>query len=323
MTNPHFRPDYRCRSRSRCPILLLIGLLMLAIPAIGAWAQEGTPTPEATQPAAETDDSALPAPDPLTLGQLIRDPKLLLSRPDEAEGMADLSPLGMYRNADIVVKLVMLGLVLASLVTWTIWLAKLIEVFLARSRARRATRILTRCTSLDDAASWATRRRGAPATMLRAVMGEISASTAIPRQSGHAGLKERVSSVLDQRVATASRQAAAGTSVLATIGATAPFVGLFGTVWGIMNAFIGISEAQSSSLAVVAPGIAEALLATALGLVAAIPAVIIYNINARGISGYRHDLSTVAASIERLLSRDLDFGRIPAPADQTSPLTQQ
>ena len=99
---------------------------------------------------------------------------------------------------------------------------------------------------------------------------------------------------------------ARGTGILATIGSTAPFVGLFGTVWGIMNSFIGISEAQTTNLAVVAPGIAEALLATALGLVAAIPAVVFYNVLARALGGYKLRLAEVAAGIERLVGRDLD-----------------
>ena len=99
------------------------------------------------------------------------------------------------------------------------------------------------------------------------------------------GFKERVALRLERVEAAMSRQIARGTGVLATIGATAPFVGLFGTVWGIMNSFIGISEAHTTNLAVVAPGIAEALLATALGLVAAIPAVVIYNHLARSIGG--------------------------------------
>jgi biopolymer transport protein ExbB len=106
-----------------------------------------------------------------------------------------------------------------------------------------------------------------------------------------------------------------GTGVLATIGSTAPFVGLFGTVWGIMNAFIGISQAQTTNLAVVAPGIAEALLATAMGLVAAIPAVVIYNVFARSIAGYRQILADASAGVERLVSRDLDFRTVvPATA---------
>ena len=111
---------------------------------------------------------------------------------------------------------------------------------------------------------------------------------------------------LMSKAAAMSPDGSLGTGVLATIGSTAPFVGLFGTVWGIMNSFIGISEAQTTNLAVVAPGIAEALLATAIGLVAAIPAVVIYNFFARAITGYRLRLNETAASVERLVSRDLD-----------------
>ncbi len=128
------------------------------------------------------------------------------------------------------------------------------------------------------------------------------------------GLKERVSSRLSRIEAQAGRRMSRGTGVLATIGSTAPFVGLFGTVWGIMNAFIGISEAQTTNLAVVAPGIAEALLATALGLVAAIPAVVIYNVFARSITGYRQVLADASAGVERLVSRDLDFRALPRQA---------
>src|SRR5690606_21792820 len=123
-----------------------------------------------------------------------------------------------------------------------------------------------------------------------------------------AGLKERVASHLGRIEAQAARRMSAGTGLLATIGSTAPFVGLFGTVWGIMNAFIGISEAQTTNLAVVAPGIAEALLATALGLVAAIPAVVIYNHFARAIGAYRAQLADVSAAVLRLVSRDLSRG---------------
>ena len=104
----------------------------------------------------------------------------------------------------------------------------------------------------------------------------------------------------------------AGTGVVATIGSTAPFVGLFGTVWGIMNAFVGISQAHTSNLAVVAPGIAEALLATAIGLVAAIPAVVIYNQFARSIAAYRGLLSDASAEVMRHLSRDLDRAALRA-----------
>jgi biopolymer transport protein ExbB len=125
------------------------------------------------------------------------------------------------------------------------------------------------------------------------------------------GVKERVGSALSRIEAYAGRRMSRGTGVLATIGSTAPFVGLFGTVWGIMNSFIGISQSNTTNLAVVAPGIAEALLATAIGLVAAIPAVVIYNVFARSITGYRQLLADAAAGVERLVSRDLDFRKIP------------
>ena len=111
---------------------------------------------------------------------------------------------------------------------------------------------------------------------------------------------------LDGLAAAAGRDMNTGTGVLATIGSTAPFVGLFGTVWGIMNSFIGISKAQTTNLAVVAPGIAEALLATAIGLVAAIPAVIIYNHFTRVTTGYMELVSRASGAAGRLLSRDLD-----------------
>jgi len=111
-----------------------------------------------------------------------------------------------------------------------------------------------------------------------------------------------------------------GTSVLATIGATAPFVGQFGTVWGIMNSFIGTSREHTTNLAVVAPGIAKALLATAFGLAAPIPAAVIYNVFARSISGYRALLGDAAAALLRLVSRDLDrdVGGHSAPLSRPS-----
>ena len=120
------------------------------------------------------------------------------------------------------------------------------------------------------------------------------------------GIKERIASRLERIEASCGRRILRGTGVLATIGATAPFVGLFGTVWGIMNSFIGISKAHTTNLAIVAPGIAEALLATALGLAAAIPAVVIYNMFARSIAAYRALLGDAAAEVLRIVSRELD-----------------
>jgi len=226
----------------------------------------------------------------------------------------DLSPWGMFMAADIVVKAVMIGLAFASLVTWTVWLAKSLELAGALMRARKAVATITGARSLSEASRQLNGRGGAGALLLRAAEQEVEMSSAAIDHAKGDGLKERVSSRLSRIEAQAGRRMSRGTGVLATIGSTAPFVGLFGTVWGIMNAFIGISESQTTNLAVVAPGIAEALLATALGLVAAIPAVVIYNVFARSITGYRQVLADASAGVERLVSRDLDFRHLPVRA---------
>ncbi len=215
----------------------------------------------------------------------------------------DLSPLGMFLAADWVVKAVMLGLAFASLITWTILIAKGLEIAFAKHRAASGVKRLQRAETLADAMNDGKRRWRGPVAVLAG-----TANTERARSEGLSseGIKERVSVALSRIEAAASRSISRGTGLLATIGSTAPFVGLFGTVWGIMNAFIGISEANTTNLAVVAPGIAEALLATAIGLVAAIPAVIIYNIFARSIAGYRAVLSDGSALVLQHLSRDLD-----------------
>jgi biopolymer transport protein ExbB len=217
----------------------------------------------------------------------------------------DLSPWGMFMTADWVVKAVMVGLACASVLTWTVWLAKTLELTASRRRARRALAALGRVRSLAEAAERDSFGPSPAAAMVRAASAELHLSADAPDKEG---IKERVASRLERIEAAAGRDMARGTGVLATIGSTAPFVGLFGTVWGIMNSFIGISKAQTTNLAVVAPGIAEALLATAIGLVAAIPAVVIYNAFARSISGYRAMLGDTSAEVLRLVSRDLDRG---------------
>lgn len=228
----------------------------------------------------------------------------------------NLSPWGMFMAADWVVKAVMIGLAFASLATWTVLLAKSVEVACAKGRVKRTLGIVASSPGLGEAAQRLVGRGGPGVFMVRAAEEELSRSDAALDYAGNEGVKERVTSHLSRIEAQAGRRLAKGTGILATIGSTAPFVGLFGTVWGIMNAFIGISEAQTTNLAVVAPGIAEALLATAIGLVAAIPAVIIYNVFARAIAGYRQLLADTASGVERLVSRDLDFRKVPAIGPQ-------
>jgi biopolymer transport protein ExbB len=221
----------------------------------------------------------------------------------------DLSPWGMFMAADIVVKGVMLGLAFASVVTWTVLLVKIAELGSAQRSASRAVRQLSAARGLEDGEQALGRNRGVVAHMTRAAREEMQLSEGVLDHVSDGGVKERIASRLSRMEAHAGRRMAKGTGLLATIGSTGPFVGLFGTVWGIMNSFIGISKAQTTNLAIVAPGIAEALLATAIGLVAAIPAVVFYNFLARAITGYRQNLADASAAIERLASRDLDVRR--------------
>jgi biopolymer transport protein ExbB len=215
----------------------------------------------------------------------------------------DLSPWGMFQSADPLVKGVLICLLLASVITWTVWLAKTIELMSARRRLRKAVDALSGATDLSGAESEIGRRHGVASNFVEAALDELRRSGGLIERKG---IKERVASRLERIEANAGRNIMRGTGVLATIGATAPFVGLFGTVWGIMNSFIGISKSQTTNLAVVAPGIAEALLATAFGLAAAIPAVVIYNIFSRQIAGYRALLGDASAEVMRIVSRDLD-----------------
>jgi biopolymer transport protein ExbB len=209
----------------------------------------------------------------------------------------------MFLSADIVVQTVMVGLLIASIATWTVWLAKTVELAGAKRRVGRALAKIGHAVSLAEAADAAGSDGGAATRMLDAAQAEIHASIAARDKDG---IKERVASRLERIEAASGRSINRGTGILATIGATAPFVGLFGTVWGIMNSFIGISVAHTTNLAVVAPGIAEALLATAIGLFAAIPAVVMYNAFARSIAAYRAQLGDASAAVLRLVSRDLD-----------------
>jgi biopolymer transport protein ExbB len=229
----------------------------------------------------------------------------------------DLTPWGMFVNADPLVKGVLIGLVFASIVTWTVWLAKTIELMIARRRVRSALTSLASVRSVAEAAQRVDKRKGTVGDFVAAAVAELQLSD---ETMPPAGIKERVASRLERIEAHRGRTMMRGTGVLATIGATAPFVGLFGTVWGIMNSFIGISKAQTTNLAVVAPGIAEALLATAFGLAAAIPAVVIYNVFARQIAAYRALLGDGSAEVLRLIGRDLDRSAAASPSSARRPV---
>jgi biopolymer transport protein ExbB len=220
-----------------------------------------------------------------------------------AVALRELSPWSMFLSADVLVKAVMIGLAFASLATWTIFIAKMIELSLIQRKLRGALGKISDARSLAEAQFALGSRGSVLSALLAAAMREARLSAGI---SSDSGIKERAASSFAEIVRADARRVRLGMGLLATIGATSPFVGLFGTVWGIMNSFIGISKSQTTNLAVVAPGIAEALLATALGLVAAIPAVIIYNHFARVTKGYLELVGRASGAAGRLLSRDLD-----------------
>ena len=214
----------------------------------------------------------------------------------------DLTPWGMFWSADIIVKAVMLGLIFASVLTWTVWLAKTLELAAARRSLAQAQKALVAARALTEAARSASAASPHVALLIQAAEAELRRS---PDLRDIDGIKERIAARFERIEAGVGRQMMRATGILATIGAIAPFVGLFGTVWGIMNSFIGISKLHTTNLAVVAPGIAEALLATAFGLAAAIPAVVIYNAFARSIANYRALYADASVEILTLVSRDL------------------
>jgi biopolymer transport protein ExbB len=260
-------------------------------PAVTAGPGPATPSPapEGRRPQitdASPSAEATPSPDTLAAALLPR----------------DLSAWGMFLNADWLVKAVMVGLAFASVLTWTIALAKWLELLGFKARLRKAHRAIAGARSLAEAEDRAADAGGAAARLVRAAVVELEKS---PDRSDREGIRERLAATIERIEATVGRQLARGTGILGTIGATAPFVGLFGTVWGIMNSFIGISKAHTTNLAVVAPGIAEALLATALGLAAAIPAVVIYNYLARSIAGCKALFANTSTEVLNLTSRDI------------------
>jgi biopolymer transport protein ExbB len=254
-------------------------LLAVAVcfPSFGALADEATGTPVANQ-----------------AGPLIPLPEAM-------------SPWSMFMQADVVVKAVMIGLALASVATWTVLLVKTIQLRTARRAAGSALSTILSARVLLDAIRQIGEQRSAVGRLLAVADDEVEKSRGLPAD----GIKERIAWQFERVEAAAVHRIGRGMGVLATVGAVAPFVGLFGTVWGIMNSFIGISRAHTTNLAVVAPGIAEALLATAFGLAAAIPAVVIYNAFARATGSYRSVLADSSVAILRLLSRDLDRQSMP------------
>jgi biopolymer transport protein ExbB len=298
------------RFRAICGAILALAMMVLAD---ASFAQQQTTAPQ--QAAASSQQVASPqvAPAPAVAPSQASVPPAAAevtaaadsARPLKSTNVAlrELSPWSMFLSADVLVKAVIIGLALASLVTWTIFIAKTIELSVIQRRLRTALGRICDARSLAEAQFTLGAHRTILSSLLAAAMREARQSAGI---SSDAGIKERAASSFAEIVRAEARRIRLGMGLLATIGATSPFVGLFGTVWGIMNSFIGISKSQTTNLAVVAPGIAEALLATAIGLVAAIPAVIIYNHFTRVTKAYLELVGRSSGAAARLLSRDLD-----------------
>jgi biopolymer transport protein ExbB len=295
------------KSPYRAGFAVIVALAMLSLASPVSAQQKATPAPQeapaASQPAVMPGQAVVqPAPAP---SDVTATPADSVSRPLKSTVVAlrELSPWSMFLSADILVKAVMIGLAFASLVTWTIFIAKMIELSLIKRKLRAALGRIGDARSLAEAQFALGANDSILTSLLAAAMREARLSAGI---SSDAGIKERAASSFAEIVRAEARRIRLGMGLLATIGATSPFVGLFGTVWGIMNSFIGISKSQTTNLAVVAPGIAEALLATAFGLAAAIPAVIIYNHFTRVTKGYLELVGRSSGAAGRLLSRDLD-----------------
>jgi biopolymer transport protein ExbB len=299
----------RLGKASFAPIAACLFCCFLAIPGTWNLAHAQSPSPGApanaisavplSQPGAPASPASPDATAPSTAASAPVAPASAVGSTLAAMLPHDLSLMGMFFEATFVVKAVIVGLIFASLVTWTLWLAKTLELRNARRSLQMALETLSTAASLSDIA-----KTGDPVVdaLVREAYAELGQSAGLREE----GVSDRVAARLERVQAATARRALTGTNVLATIGSSAPFVGLFGTVWGIMTAFIGISQAQTTSLMVVAPGIAEALLATAFGLIAAIPAVIIYNGFARVIAGYRGLSGDAATLVLCLAGRDLD-----------------
>jgi len=225
--------------------------------------------------------------------------------PDVQASADMMSPLHLFLQADAVVKAVMIGLLLASIWTWAIIFTHSIRLKRINRGTDRFERDFWATNDIDAFHSQRSTESSPIAAVMSAAMDEWRRSTKTA-QIDRAGTRERLASRMNAAVATELDRLSDRLNILATVGSVAPFVGLFGTVWGIMRSFTAIAGANNTSLAVVAPGIAEALFATAIGLFAAIPAVIAYNRLTHGLDRLEAKLSRFADRFHATLSRELE-----------------
>ena len=290
------------QSKRTTPILAVLGALALMAVSAPAFAQNATDAPAAA--ANTTSDSD---PSAVNNGGAV-------AAPTSIKGGADLSPVGMFLNATPVPKTVMAGLLIASLFSWTILIIKLINMNSLNRQTGKFLEAFRDARSITDMNRVATSEEfeGNPfADMAAAASNEVELS----RQAGLSIMGEhrgstisRASAAVSGVQATLAKRLSGGMQFLASVGSSGPFIGLFGTVYGIMNSFIGIAKTNTTNLAVVAPGIAEALLATGIGLFAAIPSVIFYNFFQTQIAGYGTRTEGFIVELMNAISRQLDRG---------------
>lgn len=216
-----------------------------------------------------------------------------------------LDPIRLFLDADIVVQLVMTGLLLASIWVWMIIVSFSLRVAKLRTKTIEYESEFWQADSFDSFASERGKKDLPVARVAQAAVSEYRRSTKTAVRDPEA-LRGRITTALDSQIAHETDEIAERLNFLATVGSVAPFVGLFGTVWGIMNSFFQIGAQESSSLAVVAPGISEALFATAIGLFAAIPAVIAYNRFSHRVDRYEARLQRFADKLNATFSRQLE-----------------
>ena len=227
-----------------------------------------------------------------------------------ASAAHNLSSWGLFMQADIVVKLVMILLLAASFWCWSIVVDKFLQVRRLNERADRFEKVFWSGGSLDDLFDRLGERPKDPmsATFVAAMREWRNAPASDPNRADRlsTSLQQRIERVMMVTIGREMGRVERGMTFLASVGSTAPFIGLFGTVWGIMNSFTAIASQQNASLAVVAPGIAEALFATAIGLVAAIPAVLAYNKFSTDLARYGDRLDAFSSEFSAILSRTLE-----------------
>ena len=286
------------------PLLAAMGVAALMLTSTPSFAQAPAPDAAAAPAAAPADPNAAPAPAAPAAD----------AAPTSIKHAGSVTPITMFMDAEWVVKIVMIGLLLSSILSWVILISKLLEFAGLNRSANNFVEAFRGARSIADINRIATSEEfeGNPlADMAAAASGEVELS----RQAGLAVAGDnRDSTVTRASAAVAAVQSglakrlSGGMTFLASVGSSAPFVGLFGTVYGIMISFIGIANTNTTNLAVVAPGIAQALLATGIGLFAAIPAVIFYNYFQTRISGFGTRTDGFIAELTNAISRQLDKG---------------